>query len=154
MTPETDLVALLVKGVRALEPQEQDAVLTDLLTRIGLAGLPAGTGSPAAPRPPAPWWTFGPPAPVVQPLGDPASLGEDVLIPAGAVPIADPFTPEAFARPAGPLQALPVRLPQDQYERLKRWCAEHEYTMATVVRGLVERFLDEQADPASSQTES
>jgi hypothetical protein len=152
MASDADLVALLVKGVRALEPQEQDAVLTDLFTRIGLAGPSSASGSHAAP--PSAWWTSTPAAPVVQPLGDPASLGADVLIPAGVVPVADPFPPGAFARPAGPLQALPVRLPQDQYERLKRWCAEHEYTMATVVRGLVERFLDEQAGgPAPSGTE-
>jgi hypothetical protein len=116
MASETDLVALLVKGVRSLEPQEQDAVLADLFTRVGVAGP-----TPAGP----------------------------VLIPAASVPVAGPFPDAVFARPAGPLQALPVRLPQEQYERLKRWCAEHDYAMATVVRGLVERFLGEQAGAAA-----
>jgi hypothetical protein len=39
---------------------------------------------------------------------------------------------------------LPVRLPPDLHERLRRWSNEHGFSMAAVVRGLVERFLDEQ----------
>jgi hypothetical protein len=145
MASETDLVALLVKGVRALEPREQDAVLADLFTRVGVTG-PTSAG-PVPPAPP--WWAFAPSAHGIRSVGDAASLGEDVLIPAASVPVAGPFPDAMFARPAGPLQALPVRLPQEQYERLKRWCAEHDYAMATVVRGLVERFLGEQAGAAA-----
>ena len=40
---------------------------------------------------------------------------------------------------------LPVRLPPKLHERLRRWSAEHGFSMAGVVRGLVERFLDEQS---------
>jgi len=44
----------------------------------------------------------------------------------------------------GPLRTMPVRFPEPQYERLKQWCEQHGFPMAVVVRGLVERFLDEQ----------
>lgn len=42
-------------------------------------------------------------------------------------------------------QIVPVRLPADLHSRLRLWCAEHGFSMATVVRGLVARFLDSQA---------
>jgi hypothetical protein len=44
----------------------------------------------------------------------------------------------------GPLRTMPVRFPERQYERLKAWSESHGFPMAVVVRGLVERFLDEQ----------
>src|SRR4051794_25973650 len=40
---------------------------------------------------------------------------------------------------------LPVRLPADQLERLRSWCTDHGFSMAVVIRGLVDRFLDDQA---------
>ncbi len=44
---------------------------------------------------------------------------------------------------AGPNhQLIPVRLSEDAHRRLKQWCAEHDFPMSVVVRGLVERFLD------------
>jgi hypothetical protein len=47
------------------------------------------------------------------------------------------------ARPAGPNhQVIPVRLSEDSHRRLKEWCAEHNFPMAVVVRGLIDRFLD------------
>ncbi len=45
---------------------------------------------------------------------------------------------------AGEHQMVPVRFPEPQYRRLKEWCSEHGFSMAVVVRGLVERFLDDQ----------
>jgi hypothetical protein len=48
-------------------------------------------------------------------------------------------------------QVVPVRLPTELHSRLRSWCADHGFSMATVVRGLVARFLDGQApvdDPA------
>lgn len=38
---------------------------------------------------------------------------------------------------------IPVRLSQAQHRRLKRWAAKHDVPMAVVVRGLIERFLDD-----------
>jgi hypothetical protein len=45
----------------------------------------------------------------------------------------------------GPWQSVPVRLSTDQHERLKQWCQANGFTMAVVLRGLVARFLDDQA---------
>ncbi len=44
----------------------------------------------------------------------------------------------------GAQQVVPVRFPEAQHQRLKDWCATHGFSMAVVVRGLVERFLDDQ----------
>jgi hypothetical protein len=44
----------------------------------------------------------------------------------------------------GDYQVVPIRLPADQHAALRDWCADRGFTMATVVRGLVERFLEEQ----------
>jgi hypothetical protein len=58
--------------------------------------------------------------------------------------------PEAFRDTYGQRvgrdqQVVPVRLPADLHRRLRLWCNEHGFSMATVVRGLVSRFLDSQA---------
>lgn len=45
-------------------------------------------------------------------------------------------------------QLVTVRLPTAQHERLRAWCNDHNFTMAAVVRGLIERFLDGQERPA------
>ncbi|HEV8372719.1 MAG TPA: hypothetical protein VGR68_05925 [Actinomycetota bacterium] len=45
----------------------------------------------------------------------------------------------------GPWQSVPVRLSTEQHERLKQWCQANGFTMAVVLRGLVARFLDDQA---------
>jgi len=63
-----------------------------------------------------------------------------VLMARAAVPSP---SPGAFGVP-GPLRTMPVRFPEQQYKRLKAWCEEHKFPMAVVVRGVVERFLDEQ----------
>jgi hypothetical protein len=44
----------------------------------------------------------------------------------------------------GPLRTMPVRFPEQLYQRLKDWCEQNNFPMAVVVRGVVERFLDEQ----------
>jgi hypothetical protein len=46
-------------------------------------------------------------------------------------------------------QLVTVRLPSAQHERLRDWCNDHNFTMAAVVRGLIERFLDGQDRPAT-----
>jgi hypothetical protein len=48
-----------------------------------------------------------------------------------------------LSRPLGEHRVVPIRLPSDQHAALRDWCAEHGFTMATVIRGLVERFLEE-----------
>ena len=41
-------------------------------------------------------------------------------------------------------QMVPVRFSADQHARLRAWSAEHGFSMATVIRGLVNRFLESQ----------
>jgi hypothetical protein len=41
-------------------------------------------------------------------------------------------------------QAVPVRFSAEQHAQLREWCAEHGFSMATVIRGLVARFLEGQ----------
>jgi len=41
-------------------------------------------------------------------------------------------------------QVVTLRLPATRHAALRTWCAEHGFSMAAVVRGLVERFLEEQ----------
>ena len=41
-------------------------------------------------------------------------------------------------------QMVPVRFSAGQHARLRAWCTEHGFSMATVIRGLVDRFLDSQ----------
>jgi hypothetical protein len=55
------------------------------------------------------------------------------------------------AKPTGPHhQVIPVRLSEDSHRRLKEWCAEHNFPMAVVVRGLIDRFLDSWQERAAS----
>jgi plasmid stability protein len=64
----------------------------------------------------------------------------DVVVP---YPMSVPL-PEPVAGAPGPSTMLPVRLPPELHARLREWCAEQGFSMAGVVRGLVERFLDGQ----------
>jgi hypothetical protein len=46
--------------------------------------------------------------------------------------------------PGDDTQLVTIRLPAESHAKLRTWCTEHSFTMAAVVRGLVERFLEEQ----------
>jgi hypothetical protein len=107
---------LLLKAVRALPPREQDQVLTALF-REAVAGSAAFARPAASPGPPG-----------VMFLRDPG-----------------PLQVGAPMEASGPSAMFPVRLPPELHERLRRWSTEKGFSMAGVVRGLVERFLDEQA---------
>jgi hypothetical protein len=50
--------------------------------------------------------------------------------------------------PTADSQVVTVRLPATRHAALRDWCAEHGFSMAAVVRGLVERFLEERAAPS------
>lgn len=62
-----------------------------------------------------------------------------------------PLAPDARNRVATTLaggegsQLVTIRMPADLHASLRDWCGEHGFTMAAVMRGLVERFLKEQA---------
>ena len=44
-------------------------------------------------------------------------------------------------------QLVTIRLSTERHAQLRDWCTEHGFSMAAVVRGLVERFLEEQTRP-------
>jgi hypothetical protein len=127
MSPSTG--ALLLKAIRSLPDGEQEQLLVSLLDRV--AG-PAQDAGPAAPSGVRLSGLLGSlplePAPLelrtsVQPLGElPQSLAED-----------------------HGLKVLPVRLPTGDYDRLRAWSKQHDFSMAVIVRTLVERFLNSQA---------
>jgi hypothetical protein len=48
-------------------------------------------------------------------------------------------------------QVVPVRLPTELHSRLRTWSAANGFSMATVIRGLVARFLDGQDEPAPAE---
>ncbi|OLB78094.1 MAG: hypothetical protein AUI14_14055 [Actinobacteria bacterium 13_2_20CM_2_71_6] len=62
----------------------------------------------------------------------PVSSGEPPSRLTGALPVGEDS------------QLVTIRLPAERHARLRAWCSEHEFTMAAVVRGLVERFLEQQ----------
>jgi hypothetical protein len=41
-------------------------------------------------------------------------------------------------------QLITIRLPTDRHAELRQWCSDHGFTMAAVVRGLVDRFVEDQ----------
>ncbi|MGE5286078.1 MAG: hypothetical protein ACM3ML_02530 [Micromonosporaceae bacterium] len=54
------------------------------------------------------------------------------------------YAPAAGRPQPGAQQVVPVRFPMEQHAQLRDWCAEHGFSMATVIRGLVTRFLETQ----------
>jgi hypothetical protein len=56
------------------------------------------------------------------------------------------------ASPMAGQRMFPVRLPERDHGRLKAWCDSHNFSMAVVVRGLIERFLDQQEERLPDST--
>jgi hypothetical protein len=82
----------------------------------------------------------------------PGALEAAVLetVPAGiSIGITPGPSPMPIVASGGEHQTFPVRLPEEQHAALKAWCTEHGFSMATVVRGLVENFLRAQGPPAT-----
>jgi hypothetical protein len=121
----SELSRLLLKAVRSLPAEEQDKLMEAIL-EARLAPWP-GPGGP------------GLPAPDLLAGRAPAHriYGQDPRYEV-TLPLLGPET-------GGPWQSVPVRLSTDQHERLKQWCQANGFTMAVVLRGLVARFLDDQA---------
>jgi hypothetical protein len=71
----------------------------------------------------------------------PALLGEMQLRAGGQIRLSVDSVPESDAK------MLPVRFPAKTHTQLKAWCEQHNFPMAAVVRGLVERFLESQQVP-------
>ncbi len=116
-----ELTGLLLKALRSLSPEEQDKVMSELLS----ARLEWQPGPVAAPLSHVALHTALP--------------GLGARVPA--------LRESLVSESAGPWRTVPVRLPVELHERLKQWCQANNFTMAVVLRGLVTRFLDEYAPP-------
>jgi hypothetical protein len=114
---QQDAVALLVQAVNQLAPPDRDKVFAWLL-RVG-------------------WRHYSPSAAMVS-LNPPDDPGVLLRIFQAAKPGL------AHAGPAAAQQMVPVRFPADQHARLREWCTQHGFSMATVIRGLVAKFLEDQ----------
>jgi hypothetical protein len=126
-TPAERTASLLAKAIMALPAREQAAVLRGLLSSA-LGGAGRSTASVAR---------------ALQPFGEVLEIG-------GPEAAETAHEQRSSAGPsATALMMVPVRLSRSQHDRLKEWCAEHNFAMAVVVRGLVERFLEEQGRQAS-----
>jgi hypothetical protein len=114
-----DPVRLLVSAVGQLPAEQRDLVLTWLLRQ-----------RPSLTRP----WTLG--------AGSGSGSGVDApeLQALRRVVAGQPL--RGMAPTAQ--QVVPVRFPTQQHAQLREWCAEHGFSMATVIRGLVARFLEGQ----------
>ena len=115
---DPDPVRLLVQAVGQLPADQRDLVLTWLLHQRPSSLRPAVSGGGVVP-------------PGRLRAADLQSLG--LLAP----------VPPRGAAPVGQ-QVVPVRFPTDQHAELRDWCAAHGFSMATVIRGLVTRFLEGQ----------
>lgn len=113
-----DISRLLFKAVKGLPDDEQRAVFEYFFER--------GIGVPQPP-------IFG------QFMREGAGLLGGAEGGAGL----EPARLEAVKRLKGAAQTtIPVRLSEAQHRRLKDWSTEHNFPMAVVVRGLIDRFLD------------
>jgi hypothetical protein len=120
------VMELLLKAVRGLSQEEQDEVLAGLL-----AGVLAGVGrlQPDHPLVPAPW-----PVPLTSSSARAAIVER----------LAQAEQSATAGGAGGDLKVLPVRLPGADYEQLREWSREHGFSMAVIIRTLVERFLRDQ----------
>lgn len=114
---DSDAYALLSRALRTLTDDEQGVVMRSLLSRSMF---------------PAPWPGIRQPAP-------PASVAR-TSEPAAEISMSKSFFREQDADKVGFL----LRLPASTHQGLKTWADEHGHSMNVIVRGLVERFLDEQ----------
>jgi len=111
-----DAVAMLVRAVNQLPAGDRDQVFAWLLRVGGRHYSPAGaTGV----------WGAGQTS-------------------AGIMHIFQEAKSASGQQPGSALQMVPVRFPADQHAKLREWCGEHGFSMATVIRGLVAKFLEDQ----------
>lgn len=136
---------LLLKAVRQLPAPEQDEVLRSLLAGAVLAGPLPSTGTRRLAAPPVE------PVQIDLPSGvlPPHQARVDRLF--GWPLIAEAPSTEVTSEPETELKVLPVRLPVADYDRLRTFSREHGFSMAVIIRTLVERFLDERAPRPDGQ---
>jgi hypothetical protein len=112
-----DPVQVLVSALGTLPEADRDLVYTWLLRQGFEAGPTGGLRAPGRPRP----------VPLATLLQQNVTLGSGALM----------------AQASGQ-QMVPVRFSSEQHAQLRQWCGEHGFSMATVIRGLVSRFLEGQ----------
>lgn len=124
----TDVTRLLTKAVKGLPEAEQRAVFGYFFEQgIGMA-QPSFLGRLVQAAAQPPW-----------PAGHGSWHEPEALT-----------TLVTAQKPMGSRQiTIPVRLSEAQHQRLKRWAGEHNFPMAVVVRGLIERFLDDWEERAA-----
>jgi hypothetical protein len=114
--PAKDPIQVLVNAIGALPDADRDLVYAWLLRR-GFEAEEAGVlAVPTRARS----------VPVAALLQQEVSLGRGALTQASGQ------------------QMVPVRFSSQQHAQLRQWCNEHGFSMATVIRGLVSRFLETQ----------
>jgi hypothetical protein len=147
----TDRVAgLLLKAVQALPAGERDEVLAALIGSALARSAPVTADQPG-PLPALGALASGVPGTVVA-----ARLRAPGPRPMRWIRGMQPLgTRDAISSPLPgeqeALKVLPVRLPATDYERLRVFSREHGFSMAVIIRTLVERFLDGQARRWASQ---
>lgn len=122
---EKDPVAMLVQAVAALPPDDRDAVLVWLLRSDPRRMSAAVAGQTGFVR-----------------------LRSAHLGAVESATVSDVIAAQAAeTRRSQPSvqQVVPVRFPAQQHAELRDWCTAHGFSMATVIRGLVARFLESQA---------
>ncbi len=129
-----DPVDLLVKALAAVPEADRDLVYSWLLRRGSEPGQVTGLAPPrmAARR-----------VPVATLLRHNVTL--DPGLEAGVTIVSGTSLPQASEQ-----QMVPVRFSSEQHAQLRQWCSDHGFSMATVIRGLVSRFLEAQP-PGRSQ---
>jgi hypothetical protein len=121
--PAARAARLLLKALDSLSERERSEVLALLIERA-LVPVPVPVGTVCAD-------TFSP-----GPRAETFTLG------AARRSVATGLRPGHATLPADH-RMFPVRLPERDHARLKQWCDNNGFPMAAVVRGLIERFLDE-----------
>jgi ParG protein len=126
--PASDPVQILVGALSGLPPDDRDQVYVWLLHQ-------RDTSSAAAPESGLPLAARG--ARIARSMRE--SFENQLFL-----------TQSVRSTIASGQQMVPVRFSSEQHAQLRAWCAEHGFSMATVIRGLVARFLESQA-PTSGE---
>jgi hypothetical protein len=122
-----DAVDLLVKALAAVPEADRDVVYAWLLRRGSEPGHVTGLAPPRMARR----------VPVATLPRQNVTL--DPGLEAGVTIVSGTPLPQASEQ-----QMVPVRFSSEQHAQLRQWCSEHGFSMATVIRGLVSRFLEAQ----------
>jgi hypothetical protein len=125
MSDTADL--LLRKALQALDTDERDELLRGLL----LGQLSGGAATSAG---------------VVGPVGPRVAVDRERL----ATLLGAELHPSTAA--GARMKVLPVRLPEAEHERLRQFCQASGFSMAVVIRALVERFLEQYAADADGDS--